>query len=70
MRSVGSSLGSQISAAILAGSAVGSAPTDSGYTAAFLTSAGVALAAGVVSALIPRAGGGQHADVESVAVRA
>ena len=55
VRSVGSSLGSQISAAILAGSVVSGAPTDAGYTTAFLVSAGVALAAGIVSALIPRA---------------
>ena len=55
VRSVGSSLGSQISAAILAGSVVSGAPTDAGYTVAFLVSAGVALAAGIVSALIPRA---------------
>jgi EmrB/QacA subfamily drug resistance transporter len=54
VRSVGSSLGAQVSAAILAASAVASGvPTDSGYTAAFLTSAGIALAATVVAAAIP-----------------
>jgi EmrB/QacA subfamily drug resistance transporter len=53
VRSVGSSLGSQVSAAILAGSAIASGPTDAGYTAAFLTSAGVALAAALVAAAIP-----------------
>jgi predicted MFS family arabinose efflux permease len=58
VRSVGSSLGSQVSAAILAGTATATAgPTDAGYTAAFLTSAGVALAAAIVAAMIPRPGG-------------
>jgi len=53
VRSVGSSLGAQVSAAILAGSVVAGAPTDAGYTTAFLTSAGIALAATVVAAAIP-----------------
>jgi MFS family permease len=53
VRSVGSSLGSQVSAAILAGTAIAGIPTNHGYTAAFLTSAGVALAATVVAASIP-----------------
>jgi predicted MFS family arabinose efflux permease len=70
VRSVGSSLGSQISAAILAGSVVAGAPTDAGYTTAFVVSAGVALAAGIVSALIPRAGGGAKPEAEPVAARA
>jgi hypothetical protein len=46
---------------------VSGAPTDAGYTAAFLVSAGVALAAGIVSALIPRA---PQAKGEPVAVNA
>ena len=43
-RSVGASIGSQVSAAILAGSAVAGSPspTDDGFTAAFLVSAAVA----------------------------
>ena len=54
VRSVGASLGSQISAAVLAGSVVaGGLPTDSGYTDAFLVSAFVALAAAITAFLIP-----------------
>jgi hypothetical protein len=55
VRSVGASLGTQISAAVLAGSAAaGSAlPTDGGYGSAFLISGGVALLAGVVALAIP-----------------
>ena len=54
VRSVGASLGAQISAAVLAGSVVaGGLPTDSGYTEAFLVSAGVALLAAVTAFLIP-----------------
>jgi MFS family permease len=58
VRSVGASLGSQISAAILTGSVIaGSAlPSDDGYTSAFLVSAGIALVAALVSLAIPRAG--------------
>ena len=54
MRSVGASLGAQVSAAVLAGSVVaGGLPTNAGYTAAFLVSAGVALLAAVTAFLIP-----------------
>ena len=53
VRSVGASLGAQISAAVLAGSVVAGLPTDSGYTDAFLVSAGVALAAAITAFLIP-----------------
>src|SRR3954471_7300319 len=55
IRSVGASLGSQISATILAGSAVAGVPLDSGFTDAFAVSAGIALCAGVVATLVPRA---------------
>lgn len=63
VRSVGSSLGAQVSAAILAGSAVAGAPTEGGYTTAFLVSAGVALTAGFVAFGIPRVGGRQAVPV-------
>src|SRR4051794_23609346 len=56
VRSVGASLGSQIAAAILTGSAlVGTLlPADSGYTTAFAVSAVVAMVAAVVAIMIPR----------------
>jgi EmrB/QacA subfamily drug resistance transporter len=65
-RSVGASLGSQVSAAILAGSAAGALPADSGFTVAFLVSAGVAALAAVVALLIPR---GEHQIVRAPAAR-
>ena len=51
VRSVGASLGSQVSAAILAGSVVAATvlPTDGGFTAAFLVCAGVAPLAALVA---------------------
>jgi len=47
VRSVGASLGSQVSAAILTGSVVAGTvlPSDDGYTTAFLVSAGIAVVA-------------------------
>ena len=56
LRSVGSSLGSQVTAAVLAGSAVaGSAvPTDGGFTKAFAIGGVVAVIAGLVAMFIPR----------------
>jgi EmrB/QacA subfamily drug resistance transporter len=57
VRSVGSSLGSQVSATLLAASAVSSIATDTGYTDAFLVSAGVALCSAAVAVCIPRVGG-------------
>jgi MFS family permease len=56
VRSVGASLGSQISAAILTGSVVAGSllPTGHAYTVAFMVSAGIALVAAVAAALIPR----------------
>jgi MFS family permease len=62
VRSVGSSLGSQVTAAILAGSVLGAThlPGDDGYTAAFLISGAGALVAAVAAALIPSDGGHDH----------
>jgi EmrB/QacA subfamily drug resistance transporter len=56
VRSVGASLGSQISAAVLTGSVVAGAvlPSGDGYTTAFLISAAVATVAGLVALAIPR----------------
>ena len=67
-RSVGASIGSQVSAAILAGSAIaGSAvPTDDGFTAAFLVSAGVAAVAACIAVVIPR---GEHHAIRAPAPR-
>ena len=58
VRSVGASLGAQISAAILTGSVVAGAvlPSEGAYTTAFLVSAGFALLAAVAAVLIPRVG--------------
>jgi hypothetical protein len=55
VRSVGSSLGSQVSASILAGSiaTAGALPTEGSFKAAFAISAGVALVAGAMALLIP-----------------
>src|SRR4051812_43852536 len=57
VRSVGASLGSQVTAAILTGSVVAGAllPTDAGYTMAFFVAAGIAMAAAVAALAIPRA---------------
>ena len=57
IRAVGSSLGSQVTASILAGSiAAGGTgyPTDSAYTSAFALGAGFALLAALVALTIPR----------------
>jgi EmrB/QacA subfamily drug resistance transporter len=54
VRSVGSSLGSQVSATILAASAVSGVATDAGFADAFLVSAGVAVCAAAVAVFIPR----------------
>src|SRR4029450_3286301 len=61
VRSVGSSLGAQVSATILASSAGRGIPPESGYTRAFAVSAVVAAGAGVAAVFIPRAPGHQHA---------
>jgi MFS family permease len=54
VRSVGSSLGSQVCATLLAGSAVAGVIRDSGFTHAFAVSAVVAACAGVAALAIPR----------------
>ena len=59
-RSVGAAIGSQVTAAILAGSvATGGFPSDGGFTAAFLVSAAVAALAAGIATVIPR--GAHHA---------
>ncbi len=65
VRSVGASLGSQVSAAVLAGSALAATavPTDDGFTLAFLVSAGVAALAGLVALLIPSRRAAEHAAI-------
>jgi EmrB/QacA subfamily drug resistance transporter len=61
VRSVGASLGSQVSATILAASAVVGVATDSGFSQAFAVSAVIAACAGSVALLIPRARADVHA---------
>jgi MFS family permease len=58
MRSVGASLGSQVTASILAADLLSGSrfPADSAYTAAFAVTAGVALVAALAAAVIPRPG--------------
>jgi EmrB/QacA subfamily drug resistance transporter len=65
VRSVGSSLGAQVTAAILAGSVLGATqlPGDDGYTAAFLISGAGALVAALAAVLIPSDGGHGHLSV-------
>jgi MFS family permease len=54
VRSVGSSLGSEVSASVAAASAVGGVITNAGYTHAFAVSAVVAACAGIAAVFIPR----------------
>jgi len=65
VRSIGASLGSQVTAAILAGSLLASTdlPSDHGYTLAFLVSGLIALAAAAVAWMIPHGGGHSHLPV-------
>jgi MFS family permease len=54
VRSVGSSLGSQVSGAVLAGSIVaGGHPSEAGFRTAFLISAGIAVVAAATAMFIP-----------------
>jgi EmrB/QacA subfamily drug resistance transporter len=57
IRSVGASVGTQVTAAIVAASVLAGSPlpADSGYTAAFLVCSGIAVLAGLAATLIPRA---------------
>jgi EmrB/QacA subfamily drug resistance transporter len=58
VRSVGSSLGSQVSASILAGSVIaGGSPTDASFRTALLISAAVAAVAAAIAMIIPRVTG-------------
>jgi MFS family permease len=63
MRSVGAALGSQVTAAVLAGETVGSSavPAERAYTTAFAVCAAVALVAALVSVAIPTGPRGQEA---------
>jgi hypothetical protein len=65
VRSVGSSLGSQVTAAILAGSVLASThlPSDDGYTIAFVISGAGALVAALAAIFIPSDGGHEHLPV-------
>jgi MFS family permease len=63
VRSVGSSVGSQVSATILAASAVAGVDTNSGFTNAFAVSSVVAICAAVAAVCIPRATVRPHAPV-------
>ncbi|GAA3223905.1 hypothetical protein GCM10010468_50700 [Actinocorallia longicatena] len=58
LRSVGSSLGSQLVAGILAGSVTAGrlVPTERAYVVSFLIAAGVSLTAGIAALFIPRGG--------------
>ena len=53
VRSVGSSLGSQVSATVLAAGAVAGLPTSTGFSRAFAVSAVVAACSGVVAVMVP-----------------
>ena len=63
VRSVGSSVGSQVSATILAASAVAGVATESGFTDAFAVSSVIAACAAVAAIFIPRASVRPHAAV-------
>lgn len=58
IRSVGSSLGSQVTASILTATVVASVgfPTSAGFQTAFLVGAGASIAAGILALLIPSKG--------------
>jgi EmrB/QacA subfamily drug resistance transporter len=62
VRSVGSSLGSQVSATILASSAIAGVASDAGFRDAFAVSAGVALGSALIAVCIPRVDGADAPD--------
>jgi MFS family permease len=68
VRSIGSSLGSQVTAAILAGSVLSAThlPSDDAYTTAFLVSGAVAVVAAVVAGFIPRTSRGHLSPLAEV----
>ncbi len=68
IRSVGASLGSQVTASILTGTIVAGAllPTDHGFKIAFLFSAGISLLAAGLALMIPRSGHGHMPVAEEV----
>jgi MFS family permease len=65
VRSIGSSLGSQVSASILAGSIVvaGGAPSNESFRTAFFVGAGVAVLAAFMAMIIPRVPGAETVPV-------
>jgi MFS family permease len=66
VRSVGSSLGSQVSGAILAGSIIaGGSPAESGFRTAFLVSAGIAIVAAATAMFIPEVTGEHAAHLDA-----
>ncbi|MDQ1065229.1 MFS transporter [Streptomyces canus] len=71
VRSVGSSLGTQVVAGILAGSitAARPLPTDHAYTIAFLADAAGSLVAALAASLVPRVKARDTADTARVAAR-
>jgi len=68
IRSVGSSLGSQVTASILTGSIIAATgfPTSEGFKIAFLAGAGVSLIAGILALLIPSSGHGHLPIAEEI----
>jgi EmrB/QacA subfamily drug resistance transporter len=63
VRSVGASLGSQVTATVIAGSTVAGVIGSVGFTQAFAVSAGVTLCAGLVAIFVPRVRHSTHAPV-------
>jgi len=68
IRSVGSSLGSQVTASILTGTIIAATgfPTSEGFKVAFLVGAGVSLIAGLLALLIPGSGRGHLSVAEEI----
>jgi sugar phosphate permease len=68
VRSVGASVGTQVTATILTGSIAAGAllPSSSGYTTAFVVSAAVAAVAALAAVAIPRASLHPHAHAPAL----